>query len=235
MASEAISALLDISLMRWMTQSTRQKVPHTLAIQGRIQTFQVARVLPRELPRDWRGKEIDLLPEICLLESSGRLTLFKSTELLGEEMAGWRVGQGLPGDLASKIRFRYAPSPIERSRLMSLPLKVYNSKECRTGFFKLLLEVNRRGQLDNIRQWPLTAFELASVEGFGRFAEICSCLHESQYTDAWHLWTAERSGIDFFLTLDRKFINAMTRTSRIPLISRPVYPSELVDIVRRNG
>lgn len=235
MAMEAISALLDISLMRWMTQSTRQKVPHTLEIQGRVNTSQVARILPREMPRDWRGKEIDRLPEICMLESSGRLALFKSTESLGEEMAGWQVGQGLPGDLVSKIRFRYAPSPIERSRLMSLPFKVYNSKECRAGFFKLLLEANTRGQLDNIRQWPLTAFELESVEGLGRFAEICSCLDESQYTDAWHLWTAERSGIDFFLTLDRRFINVMTRTSRIPLISRPVYPSELVDIARRKG
>lgn len=235
MAMEAISALLDISLMRWMTQSTRQKVPHTLEIQGRVNTSQVARILPREMPRDWRSKEIDRLPEICMLESSGRLALFKSTESLGEEMGGWQVGQGLPGDLVSKIRFRYAPSPIERSRLMSLPFKVYNSKECRTGFFKLLLKANTRGQLDNIRQWPLTAFELESVEGLGRFAEICSCLDESQYTDAWHLWTAERSGIDFFLTLDRRFINVMTRTSRIPLISRPVYPSELVDIARRKG
>jgi len=230
---EAISALLDISLLRWMTSSTRKKVLHTLKIQGRAQTFHVARVFRRDTPEDWRAKEIGLLPVICMMESSGQLALFKSTESLGEEMCGWQFGQGLPGDLASKIKFRYAPSPIERSRLMSLPMNIYNSKECRIRFFKWLLEANRRGDLINLQQLPLTAFELQSIQEFGRFAELCSCLNESQYTDAWHLWTAERSGIDFFLTLDKRFVNVMTKTSRVPLISRPVFPSELVDIAHR--
>ncbi|ATD68255.1 MULTISPECIES: hypothetical protein [Luteimonas] len=232
MATRETTALLDVSLLRWMTQSTRVKTAHTIESEGRAQKFHVAQVLPREMPKGWKAEEVAILPELCMLERSGWLALFKSAELLSEEMRGWQVGQGLAGDLLSKIRFRYVPSPIERSRLMSLPSNTYNSKECQTDFFKMLLEANRRGDLQNLRRWPLTKFELQSVEEFGRFAEICSCLTESQYVDAWHLWTAERSGIDFFLTLDKRFVNAMTRTSRVSLLSRPIYPSDLVAIAR---
>ncbi|QCO66848.1 type II toxin-antitoxin system VapC family toxin [Luteimonas yindakuii] len=194
--------------------------------------FQVAHIVPRKEPTGWRTGEVRALPELCEQVKNQRLVLCRSDELIGEEMGGTQTGQGLVGDLVGTITFRDALSPIERSRFMSLPLGIYNSSSCRNSFLKLLLEAYQRGELQNIRKWPLTPFELDSIERFDRFADICSCLEESQFADGWHLWTAERNGVDFFLTLDKRFVNVMTRTSRVPLISLPVFPSELVEILR---
>jgi hypothetical protein len=53
-------------------------------------------------------------------------------------------------------------------------------------------------------------------------------LPENHYRDALHLWTAEVNGLDYFLTADKTFINVMTKTSRVPLPTRPISPSDLL-------
>ncbi|HZK14733.1 MAG TPA: hypothetical protein VFC55_09440, partial [Desulfobaccales bacterium] len=67
------------------------------------------------------------------------------------------------------------------------------------------------------------------IKSLNRFKELCCALDEKHYPDAFHLWTAEVNGLDFFLTADRKFINVMSKTSRSQLKTKPIAPVDFLD------
>ena len=70
----------------------------------------------------------------------------------------------------------------------------------------------------------------ANLHDLGRFHELIDALpYEKHWPDALHLWTAETHGAEYFLTLDQKFINALTMTARINLPTKPARPSQLLD------
>ena len=68
-----------------------------------------------------------------------------------------------------------------------------------------------------------------NFRNLGRFHELVDALPaEQHWPDALHLWTAETHGAGYFLTMDKKFINALTKTARIDLPTKPVRPSKLL-------
>lgn len=232
----AISALVDTNVIRWMTQSTRYMVKRTIKFDGHEHNFDVPIVTDRDLPSDWRADEIGLLPELVGHEKHGELVLFRSLELLQEQGQAVQIGRALPKDLLGEVRFRHARAPVERGRFLSLASGEYVRTEWRGWFCRTLLDAYKNGLLERLMDSvALSSFEQESVHEFGRYAQICSAIHEGHHVDAWHHWTAERNRIDYFVTLDRRFINAMTQTARLPLPTRPVLPSELLEAVRIEG
>jgi predicted nucleic acid-binding protein len=96
-------------------------------------------------------------------------------------------------------------------------------------FCKLLLHIDATMLEPSGLLEMLTETELTNRRNVARFRALCAVLDESQYPDAFHLWTAEVNGLDYFLTADRAFINVMTKTARLQLTTRPVGPRELLD------
>lgn len=76
------------------------------------------------------------------------------------------------------------------------------------------------------------AFLISNLRQVERFRELCSGLAKKQYPDAFHLWTAEVNGMQYFLTTDGKFIRVMTETKNISLPCKPVSPAELLEILQ---
>jgi hypothetical protein len=69
----------------------------------------------------------------------------------------------------------------------------------------------------------------ANLRDLGRFHDLIDALpHEKHWPDAMHLWTAETHRAGYFLTMDKKFINALTKTARIDLPTKPARPSQLL-------
>ena len=70
----------------------------------------------------------------------------------------------------------------------------------------------------------------ANLRNLSRFHELIDSLPaDKHWPDALHLWTAETHGAEYFLTLDKRFINALTKTARIDLPTKLALPSELLD------
>jgi hypothetical protein len=71
-------------------------------------------------------------------------------------------------------------------------------------------------------------FEQRCLMSLDTFRLIACHLPQTHYPDAFHLWTAEVHGLDYFLTVDKKFINVMSRTLRSALHARPISPRDLL-------
>ncbi|VUD69012.1 hypothetical protein TDB9533_04375 [Thalassocella blandensis] len=65
-----------------------------------------------------------------------------------------------------------------------------------------------------------------NLENLDRHRSLRKNLSVKQYVDAFHFWRAEVSGIDYFLSPDKKFVNAMRQTKKVQLDCHSFFPSE---------
>lgn len=176
----------------------------------------------------WKQEQIESLPTIARLAEEKVIKLFSYNELNFESLPGMRGLRGALGDLFKKIEICKVPSAIERSRFMQMNILDYSKKERLIEFCNILINLN---DPDLLLKAPirLTDFEKKNLKALNRFREICSGLNPGMYPDAFHLWTAETNNLDYFLTTDRKFINALTKSKKLPLLTKPICPRVLLN------
>lgn len=110
-----------------------------------------------------------------------------------------------------------------------MDISEYLSKDQVVKFCTWLLNSKAEDLADRLEgQERYPSFLLNNLRRVQRFRDLCNGLAEKQYPDAFHLWTAEVNGIEYFLTTDKKFIRAMTETKRLSLPCRPLSPSDLL-------
>ena len=227
--AKVITALLDLSVSRLaetmdvlgVTYTTRSGVPVKLI------EMKPRNAIPPE--QKWRRMQLEALPAIGRLCREGRMTLGRSTEISLETMKGTYRGGNVVGDLLGDVTLVHVPCAIDRSKFQQMDLEQYIEKTTVVEFCKLLLHLDSSA-LES--PWLIERFtdsELTNLRNLERFRTLCAALAESQYPDAFHLWTAEVNGLDYFLTADRSFINVMTKTARVQLTTRPVAPRDLLD------
>ncbi len=142
-------------------------------------------------------------------------------------------------------------SPIERSKFrvtgnFSEHLRKGGKKDKDNGFFdntysqigfiKWLANINKsqvEAILSNAELFHLSEFEIESLESLGWFQKLCRKFGgEENYPDAFHLWTAERNNLDYFLTLENKMANIfhdiVKGRKAISMNVRVVKPTELL-------
>jgi len=62
-----------------------------------------------------------------------------------------------------------------------------------------------------------------------RMAEIYRATGaDGKKADAYHIWTAEAAGVDFFISLDKKLINSIRHQNKITIKTEVLYPAEVV-------
>jgi hypothetical protein len=207
---------------------------------GHIRTsIRVAKIrgLSRQPQETWLREEIRNLATVCEATRRGALTVYTSMELTAERMRSRMNGQGLEGDLWYGIRFEHVASPLDRSTWMGdLTLQLMTSDDHRAAFYDRLLLIARKGVakevIDYLGTSEFMARQLENLDRLGEFVRICKAVGKPRYGDAFHLWTALCSSLDFFLTTDDKFLRLLREDPSITdLAYRAVTPSELVGIL----
>lgn len=223
----------------------RNIVQYALTAEGAIQTKTVkwgphnvtldihgyrARALPEA---EWPRQQIEALPTIARLALEGKIVFCTSRELKFEAIRGSRGRQGLIGDLFRGIAYEHVPAAIERSYFwQTINLNKYTSGEGQAGWYKnFLLEVDENRLLERLKGYiELPEFDHQNIENLGRFRELCKYLDTDDHIrDAFHLWTAEVNNLNYFLTVDKKFINKMTQSTPLFLPTPPITPAELIE------
>lgn len=225
-----VRVLCDNSLFRFMFSDDVLVRPQRVTLFGNETTIQLAEVVPRK-PDERRSRSLET---VCDFARKGVLTLCTSDELMYEH---WNSSESIRTantgtELLRGIELQWLPTPITRSRFMHGGERELE-KAARLDFFRLL---RSEGTRNPSRDWHstlagrVTSFEVESFKQLDRFAEICSGLgpKDGKIIDAFHLWTGERSGASYFLTYDMRFINYITRTSRLALRCIPLVPNELI-------
>ncbi len=182
---------------------------------------------------EWLSKQISALPTIARLAREGRLVLCTSREIQFEGMFGAIGTQGSIGDVFRDHEFQHVPPAVDRSYFSaSVNFNKYASGEEQVKWYKdFLLKVDESAFLEKTKgHLELPKFDQANFENLGRFREICRNLNsDDQIRDAFHLWTAEVNGLNYFLTADKRFINAVTVTAKLELSTPPISASSLLE------
>lgn len=208
---------------------------------NRVETVEIAGLMAK--PRfgsdhKWKQDQLECLPTVARLAREGKLLLHKYVEL---EFEGWQRSQAPASSTANLfycIPFTRVPSAVERSRIQQMDFQSYLDEDAIVKFCKLLLDIKEESLLSSKALAELfTSYELANIANLRRFREMCVGLAEKQYRDALHLWTAEVAGLDYFLTVDRRFVRAMRESRKLELPCKPLSPAELLlalDVVDRD-
>ncbi|MFC1672592.1 hypothetical protein ACFL12_00420 [Pseudomonadota bacterium] len=185
---------------------------------------------PRKPNEAWLQTQIDCLPTVARLAQEGGLVLASYSEIRfeGFQRSGGFVGSFI-GRLFQDVDLSKVSPAIERSRLYQMEFGSYIQRSAMIEFCEFLLELDEQlllGTPKVAERFP--EFELTNIRHLERFRALCRGLGKKQYPDAFHLWTGEVNGVDYFLTTDKKFIRAMTESKNVDLPCKPISPEVLL-------
>ncbi len=173
---------------------------------------------------------------VAKLARDGRVHLFLYSEIDLEILNGTPFPSKRTADCLDGATIDHVPAAIERSKFQQMSIEEFCKKDTRVRFFRWLLSLDDMAPSKRPGFMAmLSDFERRNFESLNRFREICKDIAPTHYPDAFHLWTAEVNGLDYFLTADKKFINAVTKGSRIALVTRPICPADFVEELIRSA
>jgi|SRR5579862_2650217 len=201
----------------------------------------VARLTKRHLPSIpgnelWKRAQSEAMVGIAQSAREGRVYLFIYNEIETENLRGTLFPLGVVANCLDGVEIGRVPAAIERSIFQKMPLDTFTEKSTRVDFCRGLLSLDYREFAKRTKLMSmLSDFERRNLESLGRFRELCDNLDETHYPDALHLWTAEVNNLNFFLTADKKFINAMTETNQVALTTRPICLYDFLHLVKKES
>jgi hypothetical protein len=77
----------------------------------------------------------------------------------------------------------------------------------------------------------ITPAQRQNLEDFDRFKELCNSLSPRNYPDAFHLWSAEIGGMQYFLTTDKNFRSALSQ-KKLSRSCKIVSPTDLLGLLK---
>lgn len=217
------SVLIDLSIYR--PGITAKYATQEQKVQWGNQTITapvtgIQRIQPEN---EEKRRNIELLPTLVKLVGEDKVKLFTYSELNFERLRISSHYTGTKGDLFRGVPIENIPAAIDRSYFGSMTFSECISKESLIEYCKFL-KTFEPTKYSNFAEFQshFTEFQQANLRNLDRFREICKGLPDKQLPDALHLWTAETNNLDYFLTRDKKFINAMTETKKITLPTHPI-------------
>lgn len=201
-----------------------------------VQMVEIVGYQRRPLPsydEGWKREQVLCLPTIGRLAREGKLSLCTYWEVLFE---GWKRSGSSSidemGNVFAGSTIHHVDAAIERSYFFQTTICEFIETEQVVEFCKWLLTPKIEVLAEKLSGNP--RFPVAVLERFAqiqRFRDLCRGLAEKQFPDAFHLWTAEVNGADCFLTIDGRFIRAMTESKNINLPCKLMSPSTLLALL----
>ena len=169
-------------------------------------THEVATTVPSYARRKgWLQYEIDSLPRLAELLRAGRFEAYINAELdfeLTESDSGAFVTSEL--SVFHGVALRKVPAPFFYGRIVASSSQT-------------------REELSELRD------HVFATNCDQRFNEIKRAANGNKNNDAFHILSAERAGIEHFVTLDRKLINSLRHAKNFRSSVKVVFPSELLN------
>lgn len=172
--------------------------------------------------------QIESLPTIARLAREGIVALFTYSELEFEFDRAARFPANVFGDVFGDAPIARIQAPIDRSPFFQEEMSIYVQKASQTRFCQWLLSLKTLPK-ESVLIERVGAEQAGNFQKLDRYREICRCLHEPHFIDAFHLWTGEVNGIDHFLTTDGTFIRALANNRKLDLSCKPIFPADLLD------
>jgi predicted nucleic acid-binding protein len=201
---------------------------------GSVETVDILGYERKPLPdksQAWKKEQIECLPTVGRIARQQLISLYTYVETRYE---GWKRPGSFPsigfGNVFEGVSLTHVEAAVERSYFFSMGLGEYIQKRSVVEFCEWLLSIDPDIFIEKVaRLYELPVFLLKNLRNISRYRELCEGLSTKQYPDAFHLWTAEVNGAEYFLTIDGKFIRAMTVTKKLKLPCRPLSPAQLLD------
>tara|TARA_B100001059_G_C17797807_1_gene564179 strand:+ start:896 stop:1762 length:867 start_codon:yes stop_codon:yes gene_type:complete len=187
--------------------------------------------IPKDLPHDtksWLSEQIESLPTIAKKAGLNDIQLYSYPELRYES---WhRSAIRKIGFIFADIEIQEVESAVERSYFQQSDLSLHLQKDRIIGFYKSLLNFEpSKADFNSPMFKRLPPHMVTNLKNIERFKAICKGISDNQLLDAFHLWSAETNNMDYFLTVDKKFIRVMTQSKSIDLPCPPISPSQLIE------
>ncbi|AVI64401.1 hypothetical protein CKQ84_00080 [Shewanella sp. WE21] len=174
----------------------------------------------------WLQEEFNCLPTISKLLQSKKIIGYRYVEL---ELENWqRSGSAIGskfGNLFPENLFNEVNPAIERSYFFQSFMNEYITTSAMVKFCNCLRNINPSN--NNFEKLGLSAEMQKNLRNISRYHELCHVLQkEEQFVDAFHLWSAEVNDIEYFLTTDQKFMNAIKNAVGS---CQPILPTQLLN------
>ena len=204
-----IGALLDTNIQlsrfthKWAyTQRTERRRNRVATWIEEIPTL---RVLRGKTPEQ-SNSIYDSLKEIARMARGGLVTLYESDETLTEFLNFRPVGFGLGKfDVFGGVRIKHARAPIDRGFKIDA---TYTRERARNDWHAFLVQIDHP-----------------------RFLKLLKHTGGEHKADLYHLWEAEHNRLEAFVTLDVRFINAVSNPKSIETLVKICTPAEFVEWV----
>ncbi|BCX48606.1 hypothetical protein HAHE_25140 [Haloferula helveola] len=192
--------------------------PHKLLVAERLPPY----------PNPGFEAELEAIFTVGRLIRERKVEAFSSIELKSESFRD-RLG-GKPIDALAGCTIGMVPNPIERGKFVRAELGEFirkggkkdrlsgHSRTSQISFFRWLCQLGPEaaGRIVADRQTRgLSPFECESFAGLDWFRAMARRLRSDEnLPDAFYVWTAKRSSLDVFLTLDLRLVNAAAAIER---------------------
>lgn len=202
-----MKVLVDASVLSHAVRLRRAQQARTVEWGGGTYAWSASVLERKPAERAWLQAQIDAIPRIAAVAQGGSIELFTSPELDFELWEGPLDAMRRTAlSLFQGVDLRRAPAPFTYSRLLvSYTDKPGDAKARRKQFLFANLSHPRLKQLSR---------ELGS----------------NKDADAFHILTAERAGLDVFLTDDRRLLNTVARMKG-SLGVRVLSPVQLLEVL----
>jgi hypothetical protein len=202
-----LKLLIDRSIERLAVTHVTELVPREVKFGPNTYIIKIAerKHCPPKKEDVFLTEQLPYVASVARAAKDGHIECFRSKELMMEMHRQKGPQDGFFGiDLFRDVPIRYVETPIRRDLLIS-----WRSDEN--------IGTTRNEQLEFFKN--ITA---------PRFIQIRNAVGDAHLADAYHLWTAEVTSLDGFLTLDKRFWNVCNRQrAKINSPARAITPKEV--------
>lgn len=186
-------------------------IANVIAVETEVSKNRLALWQTKPRPDPTKEAEILALASLCESARSGLLQFWTNIGVIAE---AWR-GRGWPKQteysLLRGIALRHAETAIS---YRNLPMELNDLQAAKRSVEHLL---NAQSVSESI----------ISQDNHRKLKSICRSLHPNHYPDAAILLDAEHNQLDYFMTTDKKFRNALRSNKHLEIQCQALSPKEI--------
>lgn len=183
--------------------------------------------------QEWLSAQIECLPTLGRLVKEQKIIAYRSAEIHMELFRRSKIANATLYAFTD-CEFAEAKSPVERSRIFQSDIFTHSTAQAFREYCIWLLALKPDSietLIDSSVARGFPQFELDNLRNLDLFRGICGTIEQKHYPDAYHLWTAEVNGFEYYVMDEKKFRQEFEQKGKAKLSCRIVCPQELLEAI----